>query len=437
MKTIFRLFTLALLAISFTACLEERCDAELEYIEYQPVIVDPQEFRAMPIEAEAARELCHPAGFYVYGNYLFIIEHGEGLHILDNADPRAPSNLSFIPVDGAVGLAARNGILYVNQHIDLLAFDISNPAQPSLVGRTENVFEPYTTFTSGLNAGSMVVNYVPTNTRIRVNCNENRGNRFFQDDVLFLEAGFVAGMAINTAQNTFDSQPRASEVLVGIGGSLARFTISQGNLYAVDESKLKTFNLGNPRQPEFMGNVQLNWNVETIFPHGEELYIGTSSGMHIVSVADPLNPVHLSSLEHVQACDPVVVNGTKAYVTLRGGGWCGGFSNQLEIVDVSDPRRPNRLQVYPMNGPAGLSVSQDKLFICEPGFGLQVYALESDGLRGRLLVSDTQLREANDVIGLHNENRLITIGADGINQLTYDNNGALSPLSHLDICDEI
>lgn len=435
MKTIFRLFTLALLAISFTACLEERCDAELEYIEYQPVFVNPQELRAKPIVADVARELCHPAGFYVYGNHLFVIENGEGLHILDNTDPRAPRNLSFIPVDGAVGLAASNGILYVNQHIDLLAFDISNPAQPALVGRTENVFEPFTVFTSGLNAGMMIVDYIPTNTRIRVGCNENRGNRFFQDIILFMETSFAADLAANQAGT---NQPRGSEVIVGIGGSLARFTISQGTLYAVDHSKLKTFNLGNPRQPEFVGNVQLNWNVETIFPHNQELYIGTSSGMHIVSVADPLNPVHLSSLEHVQACDPVVVNGDKAYVTLRsGGGWCGGFTNQLEIVDVSNPRRPNRLQVYPMNSPAGLSVSPDKLFICEPGFGLQVFALEADGMLGRLLVNDRQLSNATDVIGLHSANRLITIGTDGINQLTYNDNGALSPLSHLDICDGI
>ena len=35
------------------------------------------------------------------------------------------------------------------------------------------------------------------------------------------------------------------------------------------------------------------------------------------------------------SCDPVVVQGDYAFVTLRGGTECQGFSNQLDIIDIS------------------------------------------------------------------------------------------------------
>ncbi len=437
MKPLFRFFSLALVALSLTACLEEKCDVKLEYIAYEPVWVDADVFRAAPIVALPGKDVCHPAGFFVYGDYLLILDRGEGLHILDNSNPATPTPVSFLPISGAAGLAASNNMLYVNHYVDLLSFDISNPERPVLMGRTEDVFEPYSVLTNSIGHQMMVVEYRETDAVEYVDCAQNRPNRFFRNDMMFVSTAEMALINTAGAANNVANFNRGAAPAVAIGGSLARFTINNGTLYAVDESKLKTFDLSNPQQPEFVGNVQLSWNVETIFPNGTELYIGTNSGMHIMSVADPLNPVRLASLEHVQACDPVVVEGDRAYVTLRGGGFCGGANNQLEIVDVSNPSRPNRLQIYPMSSPSGLSVGNNKLFLCEPGFRFKVYELDNNGMLGNLLSSDAQLAMANDVIGLHWLNRLVTIGEDGINQVRYENNGALSHLSHIDICEGI
>ena len=60
-----------------------------------------------------------------------------------------------------------------------------------------------------------------------------------------------------------------------------------------------------------------------------------------------------------------------------------------------------------MEGPAGLTIADEKLFICQPGHNLKVYALESDGLRGRELNSVSSLDQSMDVIGLEWLDRFI------------------------------
>ncbi len=76
-------------------------------------------------------------------------------------------------------------------------------------------------------------------------------------------------------------------------------------------------------------------NVETVFIAEDMLYVGTSNGMHILSLANPSSPNFLSTYQHITACDPVVVEGDWAYVTLRAGNICGGTQNLLEVIDIA------------------------------------------------------------------------------------------------------
>jgi len=444
MKTLQRIFPLLLLAVLLSSCLEERCESQLTYVAYEPVVVSPVDYRT-DIEAEGPRgQICQPSGFYVYGQYLMVTDRNIGLHILDNSDPTSPRPLSFLPVAGAAGLAVRNDILYLNNYTDLVAFSLADPVNPTMLSRTEDVFEIYSVFTNELTVTGIVVDYVETEATRFVDCtNPNFGNDwFFVDNVFFGRPGLRGDLVISAAFDASGGNESSGNFgnggeQVGIGGSLARFTIANGTLYAVDENQLKTFDLGNPAEPAFQGNIELDWGVETIFPSGDELYIGTNSGMHIYGIDDPLNPVRLSSMEHVRACDPVVVSGGLAYVTLRGGTFCGGFSNQLEIVDVRNPSSPQRLEIYPMEGPAGLSVADGKLFVCNPELSFRVYDLDDDGMLGEQLTVDRELRNAMDVIALPWLDQLITIGSDGVNQLSYAANGTLTGLSHIDICPDI
>lgn len=437
MKTYLRLLGLLLPALVLTSCLEETCDAQLTFIGYEPVVVSEVEFRVDIAATDPLAEVCEPSGFYIYDQYLMVVDRNKGLHIIDNSEPTAPNPVSFLPVGGAVGLAVRNNILYINNYTDLLAFDLSSPRAPQMISRTEDVFQPYGIFTNDLGNQGLIVDYIETEQVRFIDCTDPRGrsNVFWDGDIAFVNRA-SNDFAIATSESSSGNNTGGGEQ-VGIGGSLARFTIANGTLYAVDESQLKTFGLANPSEPDFQGNVQLDWGVETIFPSGDELYIGTNTGMHIMNIDDPLNPILLATMEHVRACDPVVVNDGLAYVTLRGGTFCGGFTNQLEIVDVSNPSNPERLETYPMQGPVGLSVSDSKLFVCEPDYSFKVYDLQENGMLGELLTTDDELMHGRDVIGLPWLDQLIVIGTEGVEQLAYDERGNLSKLSKIEICTDL
>lgn len=52
---------------------------------------------------------------------------------MDNTDPGNPQNLNFINIPGTGDMAINESILYADNYVDLLAFDISNPENIQLV----------------------------------------------------------------------------------------------------------------------------------------------------------------------------------------------------------------------------------------------------------------------------------------------------------------
>ncbi|MEM7574736.1 MAG: hypothetical protein AAF433_17655 [Bacteroidota bacterium] len=441
-RTKYLLFACLGMMLTFSSCLRDECDAVLTYVGYEPIIIYPEDFR-VTIQATGPQELCEPAGFYYYQNHLMIIERNEGLHIINNSNPAAPRSLSFLPVKGAQAVAVSNDVLYINNATDLVTFDLTDLSSPQMLGRTEDVFTAYSFFGQGqVSNGGIVIDYMETELTEFISCSDVLSNDwwFWQNDIFFINRGRNEAIAFATSlDNTsnFNGNAAGGEQNVGIGGSLARFTINNGTLYAVDESQLITLDLSNPAQPSRQAPIQLGWGIETIFPYGDLLFIGSRTGMHIYDGSDPLAPVQLSVFEHAQSCDPVYVNGDLAYVTLRSGrdeDWCNTVTNRLEIVNVSDPTNPVLVEAYDLTFPAGLTVTDELLFLCEGDHGFKVFDLQPNGLLGEELIHRTDI-DAMDVIGLHWLQQLITIDDSGLNQLSYDNEGNLEDLSSLTNCD--
>ena len=89
------------------------------------------------IETLSPRPLRKPGKIYVQGNYLFVNEQGEGLHVIDNADPAKPRKISFLKVPGNNDMAAKGPYLYADNGRDLVVLDISNPTSIKVVKRVE------------------------------------------------------------------------------------------------------------------------------------------------------------------------------------------------------------------------------------------------------------------------------------------------------------
>lgn len=204
----------------------------------------------------------------------------------------------------------------------------------------------------------------------------------------------------------------------GKGGSTARFAIDGDTLYTISGATLKLFDISEAANPKSGVVVSVAEDIETLFAVGEYLFIGAQTGMHIYDNTLAGFPTYVSSLVHARSCDPVIVSGSYAYLTLRGGTTCGGFSNELEIIDVSDIQNPVLLGTFPMNAPRGLGMLNDKLYVCDAA-GLNIFTA-ADAPNIALLGVREDIR-CEDVIP-HND-VLITTGAGAVSQFKPDVNG--------------
>ena len=139
------------------------------------------------------------------------------------------------------------------------------------------------------------------------------------------------------------------------GGSLARFKIVDDYLYAVDSHNINIFEISNLQEPTVGEPVFAGFDIETILT-GDHLFLGSMRGMYIYSIANPMTPTRVSEFEHGTACDPVVVDDKYAYVTLRGGNFCGATESGLYVVDISTIESPELTVIYPMDEPYGLGL---------------------------------------------------------------------------------
>lgn len=334
-----------------------------------PIYLSYEQLRSA-VKMTAARELNNPGKIYFKDQYIFINEKMQGVHVFDVSDPTNPQNKGFIEIPGNVDIAIKDNILYADSYIDLVSIDVSSFSKIAEVGRVQKVF-PYTLPTydvkfplAKLDEGRGVVTgwevksvrqeleqrYYPTYYRYESN----------SMDKAYSSAGGIGGSAGTT---------------YGVGGSMARFSLYKDYLYVISQYNLLTFKLNSNSEVTLLNTGYLSWNVETVYITNDNMFLGTQSGMIVQSLAVPERPSQIGSFSHMTSCDPVMIKGDLAYVTLKGGTTCrGGTLNQLDVVRMTDGySKYTLLKSYPMFGPQGLGVDGDLLFVCDGSAGLKIY----------------------------------------------------------------
>jgi len=416
--------TLLGLSLILEGC-SDRCEQSNTFSYYEPVYTQLSVLRNS-IAVTEPQPMTGVGKIYVKDGYLFVNEPGEGIHVINNLDPENPLPVHFIAIPGNVDMAIRNNILYADSYIDLVALDISNLNNVVEVGRLENIFSQYNTMgmyvdpqlgliTEWVEVKDVEVTESPCDADI-----QPWGGYYYRDGIVMFE-DMKAGFASSTIPGNS----------TGVGGSMARFTIHTDHLYMLDGGNIHTADITNPAEPVVESSNYISWDIETIFPFEDKLFIGSSSGMHIFSLDDPAHPLKITTYEHVTSCDPVVVEGETAYVTLRSGTECTGFTNQLEVIDVEDWLAPSLIKIYPMYNPHGLGIDQSLLFICDGDAGLKIYNAENPRTIDQNLIKHYENIHAYDVIPYNNV--LMLIGEDGIFQYDYSNPAEIRLLSHLQI----
>ncbi len=417
MKKSLPIILLSLFAVLFYSCSSDDGPSE-NAVFAVPIVKSLAKIRS-EVSVEAARETNSDGKIYVTETLLFYIAKESGIHIFNNEDPAAPQNVAFISLAGVHDIAVKGNYLYADNFIDLVVFDISDIENIEMVQTLENTIifyaeYPITTaefydYTVGPGTDEIITGY-KFETRKR----PDHGMYQTYNDALAEVGG-------NSGAPNFNGD-------VGTGGSYARFQINDNALYTVDSYQLNVFNISDPTNAFYDKSIYMNqWffggTLETLFKQKDFLFVGATNGMQIVDASDEFNPYFVSGFSHATACDPVVVKGVTAYITVRGGSTCGAIEDQVNVIDITDITNPVLLSTTLLEQPRGLGIENNALYVC-CGEGLKVYdATSSAGL----VFQNTYADNVTDVIPL--PSHLIAVGNNKIIQYHYGPNFTLEQMS--------
>lgn len=397
MKKTFFLFLPLACCLLLQGCLKDKMTRT--YTMLSPVYKQKTEVYAN-IKSNSPKDIASPGKLFLYGNYIFLNEVDKGVHIIDNSNPSSPVVKAFINIPGNLDIAVKGNTLYADLYSDLVVVDITDPLQARFVRHINNVF-PERMYSNGFVADTnlFIVDWIKKDTTVDINY---AGCRSCEMLLLSSNSG-------NMTSTAGSSGP------VGLAGSMARFSIVNNYLYTVNTSKLSAYSISTAHDPVRTATQQVGWNIETIYPFGNKLFIGSATGMFIYDISNPSAPVSQGQFTHVRSCDPVIADGNYAYVTLRGGNACGGINNQLDIVNISNVLSPTLTKTYPMTNPHGLTKDNNLLFICDGKAGLKMYDV-SNPLN---IVLKKQLPELETYDAIAYNGNLLVVAKDGLYQYGY------------------
>jgi hypothetical protein len=135
----------------------------------------------------------------------------------------------------------------------------------------------------------------------------------------------------------------------------------------------------------------------------------------------------LGQFTHVRTCDPVIADDHYAYVTLRSGTQCQGFTNQLDILNIENINNPRLAKSYPLTNPHGLSKDGELLFICDGKDGMKVF--NAANVQNVTLIKQIKDIETYDVIAFNKV--ALVVAKDGLYQFDYSDMNNIKLLSRI------
>ncbi|MBX2924135.1 MAG: hypothetical protein KF746_18185 [Chitinophagaceae bacterium] len=422
LKTTSRLlmaFTATALFLTFTGCLKDsvKQTRTYTYTMLTPVYKTRAEvYSAM--NSNPAEKITSAGKIYIKGNFIYLNEVDKGIHVIDNSNPSNPAQVAFLDIPGNRDMAVKGNILYADMYSDLLAIDITNPKQTTVTKEIKNFFQyRYYQNPTVIDNSLVVVDWIRKDTTITttetnyfpgVDC---FGCKYFETTA-YTQSGNVLASAAASGK--------------GLAGSMASLVLMNDYLYAIREPhSIGIVNIENAAAPSLDTTFSAGFDLETIYPFENKLFLGSMTGMYMYDLSNPLVPAKLGEFSHGRACDPVVTDGSFAYVTLHAGASCGGTANELNIVDIEDLMNPVLVKTYDLTKPTGLCKDGDLLFICDGTSGVRLY--DASDVSDLKQLKQIEVNESYDVIAANG--LALVVAKDGLYQYDYSNTGNIRLLS--------
>lgn len=283
--------------------------------------------------ASTPEGLIAPLNLTLAEQTLYVSDPYTGIHVYDVANPSAPLGVTTIALEGNYGTAVKDDILYASKGTSLVVYRRSGDTFSFVTElETEYAYD-------GWNEGGGMVE----------------------------EESYFFACSCGTTDPDYSAPVSDSQ-----GSSYATFAVIDDYLYRVDHFTLVVYDISTPDQPEELTRKNFGWAIETLYPTEAFLFVGGTQGMFIFDRVDPAAPKLIGQVQHFRACDPVVVSGSVAYVTLRGGNACGATNDVLLSVSIADPSNPRIVAEKALSTPYGLAVRDPFLYVST---GANGYAL--------------------------------------------------------------
>lgn len=418
MKKLSILFVLALVIASCSSDFES---LTLTYTKGTAIYGDLAQLRQTELNS-AARGITDAGKVFISNELLLVGEEGEGIHIFDNSNPQSPVAKSFMNIPGNREFYVEGDYLYAESLYDMLKIDLSDPSQPQLVTRIENAIGD----DSQNSRGESLIGFELETVTEKVSKNSDIYEHIYNGDS-YLYYDYEENLIPPSAVPSSFAGNSSSQI-----GTVNRIAYLNEYLYVIGKSKLTIYEDGEDFTQVY--DSYFGANMETIYPLGDRLFVGTNNSVDIYNISDPANPEYESGFWHATSCDPVFpIDENTAYATLRTGEFatCPGDVNALVVLDISRFGSVEEVQEVEMLSPYGLTAIGDKLYVGEGANGLKIF--DNSNNRELELIKWDQSVKAYDVLAHPTLSHILLIaGPDGLSQYQIGQSSELQLLSRID-----
>lgn len=134
------------------------------YSVYKPVLIESDkvttDVRLLPATSNKMITMMHTSG-----NYLFALDYGLGIHILDITDPVKPVKRGFYQVPACIDFEVKDNKVYANNYRDFIVVDFSDVNNPVITKRESGAFDIIIKTPDGLSIHDKLRD-IPPNTTI-------------------------------------------------------------------------------------------------------------------------------------------------------------------------------------------------------------------------------------------------------------------------------
>lgn len=136
MKCLFFITTACILSSCFT---KKPYPASAKVIGYKPIYGVDSVVKKL-VYNNVPQPVVVPGNIYIKDNFIFQLEVGKGIHVIDNSTPSQARRIGFLTVNGSSQISIKGNFLYTNSFDDLVVIDMSNINQIVEVKRIKGAF---------------------------------------------------------------------------------------------------------------------------------------------------------------------------------------------------------------------------------------------------------------------------------------------------------